>query len=158
MTCACTLFIDTSTFVTEFFPASASHMVATSRSFNPKLAEGTLLKFLTLNEFLKLLFDLIRISAISIFLAWLTFVKGRSTAETIMLFALRTVEFFIPNRIEDKCIIAVRCRTPRHILLFRHCLLEWESKVFFELLLGQKFSDITNAQLCFAVRRATDKR
>jgi hypothetical protein len=158
MTCACTLFIDSSTFVTEFFPASASHMVATSRSFNPKLAEGALLKFLTLNEFLKLLFNLIRISAISILLAWLAFVKGRSTAETIMLFALRTVEFFISYRIEDKSIIAVRCWTPRNILLFWYCLLEWELQVFFELLLGQKFSDITNAQLFFAVRRTTNKR
>ena len=73
-----TFLIDASTFVAEFFAASAFHVVTALRLLDPKLAEGALLELISFDKLFKCLVKLVRITIVLVLFARLVFVHWSS--------------------------------------------------------------------------------
>jgi hypothetical protein len=105
--------------IAELHTASALHVVAALRFFDPEFAFGALLEFGSadklLEGFLLAIYVLVRL----VLSARQIFVPGHSTLKAIVLLALGTFEFIIiVIRIVDECVHAICCGAPGDIPLF----------------------------------------
>lgn len=142
--------------ITEVFSASALHMVAPKRSFYPKIAVRTLFEFASfdINEELHII--LVELCNTLILFTTLSTMIHHTTRQAVMHWTNGAFQLIIncgtfvsTSRsglifflIVNKCILAIRCRTPTNVLGLFYSPAQSHSWKFMVQLFSQYFSNI----------------